>query len=99
MRTSCSSISTFFTKARRTSRRVFQSGSCNSSETRRANSSNRPITNRSSASWVAEPIRSRRSSSNLARRCRAAKILGSNSDLSSKPSPKASISLAISFFA
>jgi RNA-directed DNA polymerase len=40
MRTSCSSISTFFTKARTTSRRVSQSGSCNSCETCLANSSN-----------------------------------------------------------
>jgi hypothetical protein len=87
MRTSCSSISIFFTKARITSRRVAQSGSCNCSETRRANSSNWPITSRSSDSWVAASMRCRHSASNLARRSRAAKILGSNSDLSSNPSP------------
>ena len=69
MRTSCSSISTFFTKARTTSRRVSQSGSCNSWETRFANSSNWPITSRSSTSWLASSIRCRHSSSSLARRC------------------------------
>ena len=68
MRTSCSSISTFFTKARTTSRRVSQSGSCNSWETRFANSSNWPITSRSSTSWLASSIRCRHSSSSLARR-------------------------------
>ena len=97
MRTSCSSISTFFTKARTISRRVSQSGSCNPCETRLANSSNWPITSRNSASWVASPIRCRCSSSNLARRSLAAEIRGSNSDLSSNPSPYASINREIIF--
>jgi RNA polymerase sigma factor (sigma-70 family) len=87
MRISCSSISTCLTSARTIARRVAQSGSCNSWATCRANSSNWPITSRSSASRPVSPIRCSRSASHWARRCRAAEILGSNSDLSINPSP------------
>jgi hypothetical protein len=87
----------FLINARTISRRVSQPAPSNPSDTRLANSSNWPITSLNSASRSSASAPCLCSSSSLDSRSLAAVTRGSNSDLSRRPSPYASINREIVF--